>query len=295
MRIDWDDLRYFLAVIDHGSTKRAARALKVDQTTCARRINALERALGLELFSRETGRYVPSENALDLIDAARKLGAAAEAFLERAEGRQRTRLRQIRVSSDEALTRFVVVPAVARFWKVCPDVQVDIDISSKRRDLQAGEADIALRGGLVPNEPGIVRSKLADDPMGVYCSWDYPSPPLSPGEITGHPIACQDLVFQRLAEAGLGASVKHVANSNSALRAIVDEGGVIGVLPAIVAEQPPALRRCFGVDAPTAVWIVYAERLRDVPEVKKLAALIRNEFRRVRAEMLEGRLPTETK
>ena len=44
--LDWNDLRYFLAVARDGSTLAAGRALRTSQTTVARRIAALEKALG---------------------------------------------------------------------------------------------------------------------------------------------------------------------------------------------------------------------------------------------------------
>ena len=47
---EWSDLRYFLSVARSGTTLGAARLLGVKQTTCARRIEALERVLGLALF-----------------------------------------------------------------------------------------------------------------------------------------------------------------------------------------------------------------------------------------------------
>lgn len=282
MKVDWNDIRYFLAVIEHGSTKRAAKALLVDQTTCARRISALETALRLQLFDRESGRYRPTQDALDLVEAAKAMSAAAEALLEKAESRRRTQHSKIKVTSDEALTAAIVAPAVAQFLLHHPNAQVDIDVSDKRRDLQAGEADIALRGGLEPNEPGVVRRKLADDPLGFYCSWDYPSPPLSRADLPGHSIACYGLVRDHFEAAGYGQLVKQVANSNTALRAIVSKGDMIGVLPAIVAEAPPALRLCFPIDAPTGIWIVYPERLRGVREVRELTRMIADEFRRSR-------------
>lgn len=284
MQLDWDDLRYFLAVIDHGSTKRAAKALQVDQTTCARRIGALEGALGLQLFDRDSGRYRPTQDALDLIESAAAMNAAAGTLIEKARGRKRARLSKIKVTCDEALTAAIVAPAVARFLHLHPDSQVEIDVSDRRRDLQAGEADVALRGGLEPNEPGLVRRKLADDPLGIYCSWDYPSPPLSRADLPGHPIACYGLVRDHFEAAGLGQYVKHVANSNLALRTIVTRGDAIGVLPASVAEAPPPLRLCFLSEAPTGIWIVYAERLRGVPEIRQLSRLIAEEHRRSRAQ-----------
>jgi DNA-binding transcriptional LysR family regulator len=63
VRFDWNDLRVFAAVLEHGSTARAAKALGVDQTTCARRIAALEAALGLELFTRDATGYQPTPAA----------------------------------------------------------------------------------------------------------------------------------------------------------------------------------------------------------------------------------------
>ncbi|HEY4032012.1 MAG TPA: LysR family transcriptional regulator [Caulobacteraceae bacterium] len=49
---DWDDIRCFKAVARDGSTLAASRALGLDQAIVARRIEALEQALDLELFER---------------------------------------------------------------------------------------------------------------------------------------------------------------------------------------------------------------------------------------------------
>jgi DNA-binding transcriptional LysR family regulator len=50
--MEWDDLRYVLAVADGGSLASAARALHVDRTTVLRRIASLERNQGVRLFER---------------------------------------------------------------------------------------------------------------------------------------------------------------------------------------------------------------------------------------------------
>ncbi len=50
--MNWDDLRYFLALVDCGTLTGAARRLQVEHTTVARRIDALEAALKLRLFDR---------------------------------------------------------------------------------------------------------------------------------------------------------------------------------------------------------------------------------------------------
>lgn len=282
MTFDWNDLRFFLAVIDHGSTKRAAKALGVDQTTCARRIGALEASLGLELFNRDSGRYRPTRDALELVESAKAVDATASAFRDQAASRGRVHGRKIRVTGEEMLTPNVIVPAVARFSRLHPDAHVDIDVSRDLRDLLAGEADIALRGGFEPNEPGLVRRKLADDPFGLYCSADYPSPPRCRTELSDHPIACHEAMLERLESAGLASQITHVVNSGAALRAIIAEGDAVGWIPRSLAEAPPPLRLCFASDVPTAIWVVYPERLRRFPKIRDLARLLAEEFHRWR-------------
>ena len=77
-----------------------------------------------------------------------------------------------------------------------------------------------------------------------------------------HPIACFSSVRSRLEEFGLGANVRHVTNSGTALRRIIDEGTVIGPLPRSIAEAKPPLRLCFPVPVESAIWLTYPERLR---------------------------------
>ena len=270
--LDWDDCRFFLAVIDNGSTKRAAKALKVDQTTCARRIASLETALGLELFSRDEGRYRPTPDALDLVEtAAASFGALADA-------KKRVRSHNFRITGEEAMAAAFIFPAVARFTRLHPDVHVEVDVSSDKRDLIAGEADVAVRGGTAPDEPGLMRRKLADDQFGFYCSESYAGPPATPAELPHHPIACFEVVRSRLAAHGLGDNVRHVTNSASALRRIIEEGTVIGPLPRSVAGAAPPLRLCFAVDVESAIWLVYPERLRGEKRLKELGRLLSEEL-----------------
>jgi DNA-binding transcriptional LysR family regulator len=50
--LDWDDLRYFLALARHGTLSAAAHALSVSQPTMGRRLDALETRMGTKLFLR---------------------------------------------------------------------------------------------------------------------------------------------------------------------------------------------------------------------------------------------------
>ena len=68
---DWNDLKYLLAVAQHGSTLAASRALAVDQSTVQRRVAELERRIGLLLIKRDRTGY-------HLADAGKGLLAQAE-------------------------------------------------------------------------------------------------------------------------------------------------------------------------------------------------------------------------
>jgi DNA-binding transcriptional LysR family regulator len=81
-RIDWDDLRYVLAVAEHGSLAAGARALGVNHTTVLRRINAFESAQAVRLFERLPTGYALTAGGEELLAAARQMGDVA-AMLQR--------------------------------------------------------------------------------------------------------------------------------------------------------------------------------------------------------------------
>src|SRR6476660_4694241 len=54
---EWSDWRVFLAVARQGSTLAAGRSLRLSQSTAARRVTALEEALGVKLFERRAHGY----------------------------------------------------------------------------------------------------------------------------------------------------------------------------------------------------------------------------------------------
>src|SRR3546814_12517915 len=73
---DWNDLRYFIAVAETGSTLAAGRTLRVSQTTVARRVAALEEALGLPLFERRQAGYTTTPAGAAFLGGATPVGAA---------------------------------------------------------------------------------------------------------------------------------------------------------------------------------------------------------------------------
>jgi DNA-binding transcriptional LysR family regulator len=283
VRFDWNDLRFFAAVLEHGSTGRAAKALGVDPTTCARRIAALEAALGVDLFVRDATGFQPTPAAEVLRPAVHAVSEEVGRFAHQAETAARRATRRIRVTAEEFTSRTLLVPALRAFAERYPDVQVEVDVSSTVRDLQAGEADIAIRPGDPPDEPSLIRRKLRDDPWAVYCTEAYAAARGAPrdfAELVGHPIALLDSAVEGARAFGVVDSVRQVLSSISAVQAMILTGDYIGPLPRVVAERNPELVRCFPVPPVSAgFWLVYPERLRGVPEVRALAQCIADAFK----------------
>jgi len=73
--LDWNDLKYFLAVARGGSTLAASRAMRVSQTTVARRIAALEEAVGLTLFEKRPAGYALTPPGEELLGHAEEVEA----------------------------------------------------------------------------------------------------------------------------------------------------------------------------------------------------------------------------
>jgi hypothetical protein len=81
-QMDWDNIRIFLSVARAGQFSAAASQLRVDNATVGRRINALEKSLGVRLFDRQTTGSVLTADGDRLYKAAEEV----EAQLLRAQG-----------------------------------------------------------------------------------------------------------------------------------------------------------------------------------------------------------------
>ena len=118
--MDWNDLRYFLAVANGGSTLAAGRALRVSQTTVARRIAALERALGVHLFDKRQAGYALTPAGEDLISRAKEVEKAANSFAEGASGHSRDISGRVCLTTHEMIAVTILVPILRELHDLHP-------------------------------------------------------------------------------------------------------------------------------------------------------------------------------
>jgi DNA-binding transcriptional LysR family regulator len=132
-----DQLRTFLAVLEHGSFSRAGQALRIGQSTVSFHVKALEQTLRSQLCDRRGGKVRPTAAGRVLQRyAARILALRAEA-LERMRGEERGEQGEVRVAASSVPAAHLLPGALARFCAERPMVAVHVAVSSSGRALDA--------------------------------------------------------------------------------------------------------------------------------------------------------------
>src|SRR5205807_3574962 len=88
--IDWDDVRYFLAVARGGSVRAAAERLGVNHATVLRRIAQLEERLGVHMFEKLPSGYRPTAAGEEVLEFADQMEASSHRLETRVFGRDQS-------------------------------------------------------------------------------------------------------------------------------------------------------------------------------------------------------------
>src|SRR5471030_3374107 len=83
--IDWDDVRYFLAVARGGSVRAAAKRLGVNHATVLRRIAQLEDRLGAQMFEKLPSGYRLTAAGEEVLELANQMEASSHQLETRSE------------------------------------------------------------------------------------------------------------------------------------------------------------------------------------------------------------------
>jgi len=167
--MDWDDLKFFLAVARSKSLSATSRELGVSASTVSRRIAALEQALDLKLFRHHRDGYDLTEAGEDLLPSA-EIAAAQMAVLERSALEKEGGFSgEVRLDAPELLGQNILLPSLGTLASDYPDIRLDIRSSVRPVRLNARESDIVLR--LVRPEHGSYKMRTVGKVgFGLYCS-----------------------------------------------------------------------------------------------------------------------------
>ncbi len=235
----------FVAVVENGGFSAAARTLGISKSAVSKRINQLEKHLGVRLLHRTTRKLSLTEAGERYFEhAAQALTAAgqAEDAVTELQGEPQGNLK---ISAPMSFGRLHVAPLVPKFLKRCPKLQIDLVMDDRKVDLVAGGFDVAIRAGNLPASTLIAR-KLAPVRQVLCASPDYIDRyglPGTPAELSGHNCVLYSYSsdaneWTLIGESGpetVTVSGSYQVNNSEALLEALREGVGIGRLPTFVA------------------------------------------------------------
>jgi DNA-binding transcriptional LysR family regulator len=276
--IGWELYRSFLAVLDAGSLSGAARALGVAQPTVGRHVAALEKSLGLALFTRSQIGLMATEAALSLRIYAESMQSTSAA-LERAAASQGTGVRgTVRITASDIIGVEVLPPIITRLREQHPDLAVELVLTDRVQDLLRREADIAVRM-LRPRQELLVARRIGQIELGLHAHKRYLARHGTPGtvaDLAKHSLIGFDQVtaFVRSASKSFALWRREAfairTDNNLAQLALIRSGAGIGVCQAAIARCDDSIVRLLPkqVSVPLETWITMHEDLRNSPRCR---------------------------
>jgi len=170
--MNWDDLRFFLALSRAGTLSAAGKALEVKHSTISRRIKAFEDSLGTRLFDRLAEGYVMTQTGEDLYQHALIMEEQAQAVDRKVFGLDAQLQGSINLTVPHDVLSRLVVPHLGLFKRIYPAVDLQLMSTASLVDMAARQADIALR---LTDRPAdyLMGKKVLPLRHGIYASVDY--------------------------------------------------------------------------------------------------------------------------
>ena len=272
--IDWDDVRYFLAVAREGSVRSAAERLGVNHSTVLRRIAQLEERLGAHMFEKLPSGYRITDAGEEVLELANRMEASSHEIETRVFGRDQSVRGLLRVTLAPTLATHLLMPDFADFAQLYPDIELEILSSGDLANLTNREADVAIR--VVYDRKTLPLNlhgrKGADVFGGIYISRDLlaawragASDPIRWIVISMHGIP----EWARDGEVRT-AGVPFRTTDGEAQIVAVRQGIGITILPCFVGDADPLLVRVPGTDLHMhgALWLLTQGETRKTKRVR---------------------------
>ena len=245
--LDWDGLRYFRAVASLGTLSAAARELRVQHTTVARRLDVLEGTLGARLFLRNPRGYTLTRVGQALLESVQAMHAQVDQVARLADGQDIEMSGVVRVATADALAKHLVLPALSRLVQGNAALGLEVVSDTRQHDLSRREADVALRIG-ASSDTQLVGRKLAALGFGLYSARERPKKlDLRHASYVTFDEAVGKLPHEAwLARHAPEARVVLRSNRQETLIEAVRLGLGQGLLPCLVADTDRGLHRWLG-------------------------------------------------
>lgn len=170
--MDWDNLRIFLAVSRQGQLLGAARRLGLNHATVARRLKALEDALGAPLFERRPTGCIPTQAGERLLPVAERIEFELTSVGDAVSKDEADISGTVRVGAPDGLGNLFLAQELAQFARLFPNLVVELVPLPRTFSLSRREADIAISLDH-PTGGRLLVSRLCDYSLSVFASEAY--------------------------------------------------------------------------------------------------------------------------
>ena len=280
--MNWDDVRIFLAIARNGQILGAAKSLGLNHATVARRLTALEEALGTRLLARKTNgselsaegeRFLVHAEAMESAMLAARQSSGADSAIEGT----------VRVGAPDGFGVAFLAPRLGELTARHPGLRIELVPVPRAFSLSRREADIAVTLER-PREGRLVARKLTDYRLGLYATHRYldrHGTPENLSDLAAHHLVgyVEDLLFS----ASLDYTGDFLPNWRSSLAVssamgqteAVRAGAGIGILHGFMASADPSLVPVLPAHSLTrAYWTVVHEDLRTLRRVALVAEFL---------------------
>jgi len=249
MAIDWDDLRYVLAVQRAGTLIAAARALSVDKATVSRRIAALEESLGVRLFDRKPDGYGVTPHGEQVLAAVTEIDQTIATLAARLGDQRGDSAGVVHLTVPQFFASRVLFPALPAFRARHPGIELVVNASSSVLNIAQREAEVGLRNTR-PDQSSVMVRRVGVLGAALYASRAYlerRGTPATPAQIGQHELVAWDRAFTFVPlfawMEGSGARVALRVNDAAVLADAVAAGIGLGVLPRLLGDEHADLVR----------------------------------------------------
>ncbi len=285
--LDWEDLRFFAALARHGSLSAAARHLRVNHATVARRVAGLEVHLGRVLFEHRPDGYRLTAAGRQVLLASERMEQAAAA-LQVETSDAATPSGSVRLTTIRSFADGFLVSRLGDFARQYPGIDLQVITESRNLSLDRREVDLALRFGR-PQSGGFLARQIASLDFRFYATAEVKAD--RHARLVAFDEAGSNLPeAQFLQRAAPDHAVAFRSNSQTAQAAGAAAGIGIALLPCYLARQFPILA---SIDIGEGhlrrdIWLLVRKDQRQLPRIKAAADYLVACLQAAQAELHAG-------
>ncbi|WP_212999176.1 LysR family transcriptional regulator [Winogradskya consettensis] len=257
MKVQLQQLRYFLAVEETRHFTQAADILGVSQPTLSKQIHSLESTLGAPLFERVRNAVALTAAGETLLPHARRMIADADAAQDAVKEIIGLRRGRVRVGATPSLCSSLVPPVLRRFRAEHPDVELLVNEGSSQdmiAHLLARDLDLALivhpEQGVDPSlhaapvlrESLVVASVLSGPPPTTNAQVELNELRETPLVMFRPGYDLRDVTLEACRRAGFTPRFAVEGGEMDAVLAFVEAGLGVALVPSMVLVNRPLLR-----------------------------------------------------